>query len=192
METIVVNSFKKGMKIEIDNEPFLILDISMNRTGRGVSTSKVKLRSLITGQVNEKAMRGDEKYVKPDFEEKEMQYLYADGDMLCFMDNTNYEQIQLHKDLAGDDLLFLVEQAVAVVQIYRERPVGIVLPNFVELEVAQTDAGVKGDTVTGGSKPATLSTGGVVNVPLFIAEGDVLKVDTRTKEYIERVRSAGR
>lgn len=190
MSVITPNQFRRGAKIELDGEPYAVVEYLHIKCGRGGATVRTKVKSLRTGAVIERTFKSDEKIKQPDFEEKQMQYLYKDGEKFIFMDNESYEQIEIGALEVGDSYLFMPENISVGVQIFNGQPIGIDLPNFVELEIAQTDPGLKGDTVSGGSKPATVITGGVVNVPLFINIGDVLKIDTREQTYIERVRTA--
>ncbi len=187
---ITPNQFKKGAKIEVDGEPYSIVEYLHIKMGRGGANVRTKIKSLLTGNVIERTYKSDEKIKQPDFEEKEMQYLYKDGESYVFMDNETYEQVFVPEGDVGELADFMSENLNVYVLLFNQKPMGVQLPNFVELAVAQTDPGLKGDTVSGGSKPATLATGGVVQVPLFINEGDVLKIDTRTGSYMERVRSA--
>ncbi|GAB1536419.1 elongation factor P [Geovibrio sp. ADMFC3] len=187
---ITPNQFKKGAKIEVDGEPYTIVEYLHIKMGRGGANVRTKIKSLLTGNVIERTYKSDEKIKQPDFEEKEMQYLYKDGESYVFMDNETYEQVFVPEGDVGELADFMPENLNVYVLLFNQKPMGVQLPNFVELPVAQTDPGLKGDTVSGGSKPATVSTGGVVQVPLFINEGDVLKIDTRTGSYMERVRSA--
>lgn len=187
---ITPNQFKKGAKIELDGEPYGVVEFLHIKCGRGGATVRTKVKSLRTGAVIERTFKSDEKIKQPDFEDKEMQFLYSDGSTFFFMDNESYEQVEIPAESVGDDALFMPENIMVGVQIFNGQPIGISLPNFVELEVAETDPGLKGDTVSGGNKPAKLITGGTVNVPLFINIGDVLKIDTREWIYMERVRTA--
>jgi len=180
--------FKKGLKIELDGSPFMIVDFQHVKPGKGGAFVRTKLKNLLTGRVLDQTFRSGEKVKKPDLVEKEMQYLYKDGDSYCLMDNDTYEQIMLTTEQVGDAVLFLTENMNLKVLIFNQQPVAVDLPNFVELTVAQTEPGVRGDTATGGTKPATLESGAVIQVPLFINEGDRLKVDTRTGTYIERLK----
>ncbi|TCK62076.1 elongation factor P [Seleniivibrio woodruffii] len=190
MSVITPNQFKRGAKIELDGEPYAVVEYLHIKCGRGGANVRTKVKSLRTGAVIERTFKSDEKIKQPDFEEKEMQYMYSDGEKFYFMDTQSYEQIEIGTDGVGDNYLFMPENIMVSVQIFNGQPIGIDLPNFVELEVTETDPGLKGDTVSGGSKPATVSTGGTVNVPLFINIGDVLKIDTREQIYMERVRTA--
>lgn len=187
---ITPNQFRKGAKIEVDGDPYAIVEWQHIKCGRGGATVRTKMKNLITGRVLERTYSSTEKIKEPDFEEKKMQYLYKDGAEYVFMDQENYEQVHVGGDEIGDAYKFMPESLEVSVQFFNGKPIGVTLPNFVELEVVETEPGVKGDTVTGGSKGATVVTGGKIQVPLFINEGDVLKIDTRDETYIERVRSA--
>ncbi|MBF0495075.1 MAG: elongation factor P [Deltaproteobacteria bacterium] len=182
------SEFRKGLKIEVDGKPYVIVDFLHVKPGKGGAFIRTKLKNLLTGQVIEPTFRSGEKVGKPDVEEKEMQYLYKEGDHYCFMDNSTYEQVEIPESAVGDAKGFMLENVDVQVLCYNQQPVGVVLPFFVELAVAETEPGVKGDTASGGSKPAKLETGAVIQVPLFINEGDRLKVDTRTGDYIERAK----
>lgn len=186
---VTPNQFKKGMKIEIDNEPYTVVDYQHIKMGRGGATVRTKMKSLLTGNVLEMTFKSDEKLKMPDFEEKEMQYLYKEGDVYYFMDTETYEQIPLNEETLGDNVLYLIENMDVIVQIFKGKVVGVNLPNFIEVEVVETEPGLKGDTVSGATKPAKILSGAVLQVPLFINIGDVIKVDTRTGIYIERVKS---
>jgi elongation factor P len=180
--------FKKGLKIELEGKPFLIVDFQHVKPGKGGAFVRTKLKNMINGRVIDQTFRSGEKVGRPDMEEKEMQYLYRDGDNFVFMDNTNYEQVYLSKDQIGEQSQFLQENINIKLLYFNKEPLGLELPNFVELKVTSTEPGFKGDTATGGNKPATLETGAVIQVPLFIAEGDRIRVDTRTGSYMERVK----
>ena len=187
---ITPNQFKRGSKIEVDGEPYAVIEWQHIKCGRGGATVRTKIKNLISGRVLERTYDSGEKLKKePDFEEKKMQYLYHDGSEYIFMDQDSYEQVHLDDDCVGDAYLFMPESLDVSVQFFNGKPIGVTLPNFVELEVTECEPGVKGDTVTGGSKGATVITGGKIQVPLFINEGDVLKIDTRDASYIERVSS---
>jgi elongation factor P len=185
---ISTNEFKKGGKIEYKGEPCEIVDYQHVKMGRGGAIVRTKLKSLKTGSVLEDTFRSGEKFETPQLEEREMQYLYAEGDMHFFMDTESFEQIPLTSVQLGDIRKFLKENMTVKVLNYKGVPLTVELSTFVELMVTKTDPGYKGDTASGGSKPATLETGAVVKVPFHINEGDILKIDTRTSEYIERVR----
>jgi elongation factor P len=180
--------FKKGLKIELDGVPYLIADFQHVKPGKGGAFVRTKLKSLLTGRVLDQTFRSGERVKRPDLMEREMQYLYREGDSFCMMDNETYEQIMLSTDQVGEARLYLTENLNVKILFFNQQPVAVEVPLFVELEVAQTEPGVKGDTAAGGTKPATLESGVTIQVPLFINEGDRVKVDTRTGSYIERVK----
>jgi len=180
--------FRKGLKIELDGEPYVIVDFQHVKPGKGGAFVRTKLKHLITGRVLDNTFRAGERVKRPDLVEREMQYLYREGDRYCMMDNETYEQIMLTRDQVGEAHTFLTENLNLKVLLFNQQPVAVELPLFVELEVAQTEPGVRGDTATGGSKPATLESGATIQVPLFINTGDRVRVDTRSGSYIERVK----
>jgi elongation factor P len=182
------SEFKKGLKIEIDGTPYVIVEFLHVKPGKGGAFVRTKIKNLMTGKVLDQTFRSGEKVKRPDLVEREMQFLYREGDSFYLMDNENYEQLALTAEQLGDAVLFLIENLNVKVLFFNQQPVTAELPNFVELAVAQTEPGVKGDTASGGSKPATLESGAVIQVPLFINEGDRLRVDTRTGSYIERAK----
>jgi len=179
--------FRKGLKLELEGKPFIIVDFLHVKPGKGGAFVRTRLKNMETGQVLEKTFRSGEKVGRPDLLEREMQYLYQDAEGYCFMDNNNYEQIFIDEDHLGDTKNFLKENIDVKMLFFNNNPIGIELPIFVSLEITQTDPGVRGDTATGATKPATVETGVVIQVPLFINEGDMVKVDTRTGAYVERV-----
>uniref|UniRef100_A0A7C3Z2Y5 Elongation factor P n=1 Tax=Desulfobacca acetoxidans TaxID=60893 RepID=A0A7C3Z2Y5_9BACT len=180
--------FKKGLKIELDGAPYVIVDFQHVKPGKGGAFVRTKIKNLVTGKVLDQTFRSGEKVKRPDLAEREMQYLYREGDSFYLMDNETYEQFALTADPLGDAVLFLTENLNVKVLFFNKQPVAVELPTFVELTVVQTEPGVRGDTASGGSKPATLESGAVIQVPLFINEGDRVKVDTRTGTYIERAK----
>ena len=180
--------FRKGLKIELEGEPYIITDFLHVKPGKGGAFVRTKLKSLVTGNVIDRTFRSGEKVQTPSLEEKTMQYLYHEGDTYHFMDSDTYEQITLAGNLLGEDSNFLQENVEVKILFHNEQPIGVELPFFVELTIVQTEPGVKGDTASGGTKPATVETGAVIQVPLFLNEGDVIKVDTRTGAYIERAK----
>jgi elongation factor P len=180
--------FKKGLKIEIDGAPLVIVDFLHVKPGKGGAFIRTKLKNLLTGRVLDQTFRSGEKFKRPDLVEREMQYLYREDHNFYMMDNETFEQIIITDEQIGDATLFLTENLNVKVLFFNQQPVAVELPTFVELLVADTEPGVRGDTATGGNKPATLETGAVIQVPLFINEGDRVKVDTRTGEYMERVK----
>jgi elongation factor P len=185
---ISTNEFRRGGKIEFKGEPFEIIDFQHVKMGRGGAIVRTKLKALRTGSVLEETFRSGEKFETPQLEEREMQYLYAEGDLHYFMDTETFEQIPVSTSQLGDTKRFMKENMTVKILSYKGKPLTIEVPTFVELAVAKTEPGFKGDTASGGSKPATLETGAVVRVPFHINEGDVIRVDTRTSEYIERVK----
>ena len=186
---VSTNAFRKGMKIEVDEAPYAIVDFQHVKPGKGGAFVRTKLKHLRLGTVIDRTFRAEEKILLVNFEEKRMQFLYRD-DRFHFMDLETYDQIALSEDEVGDARQFFKENTEVEMLYVDGAPIGIELPNFVDLVVVKTEPGVRGDTASGGSKPATLETGAVVSVPLFINEGDVLRVDTRTGAYISRTASA--
>lgn len=180
--------FRNGLKIELDGEPYVIVDFQHVKPGKGGAFVRTKIKSLKSGNVIDRTFRSGEKVDNPDLEEKKMQYLYSTGDERVFMDSATYEQVALSEKQLGDSVDYLKENMEIKVLYFRGTPISVELPMFVELKIAQTDPGVRGDTASGGSKPATLESGAVVKVPLYMNEGDIIKVDTRTGTFIERVK----
>ncbi len=181
------SEFRKGFKIEMNGEPFIIVEFLHVKPGKGGAFVRTKLKSLLTGKILEHTFRSGERVKSPDIEEKEVQYLYNDGGNYYFMDKESYWQFELAEDQLVDSKDFLQENITLTVLFYNNNPVGVQLPTFVELRIDRTEPGVRGDTASGGTKPAKLESGAVVQVPLFLEEGDIIKIDTRTGEYIERI-----
>lgn len=181
------SDFKKGLKLMVDGQPYVIVDFQHVKPGKGNQFSRTKMRSLLTGQNLERTFKSGEKFDVPNVENVEMTFLYKDDNGYNFMNQTSYEQICIMEHEIGDSKNYLTENLVVVITLYNEKPVVVDVPNAVNLRVAQTDPGVKGDRVTGATKPATLETGLVVNVPLHINEGDLLRIDTESGAYVERV-----
>lgn len=173
----------------MDGTPYQIIEFQFVKPGKGTAFTRTKVRNMLNGAVLDHTFRTGEKLKPADTEDREMQYLYNDGNEFYFMDNQNYEQIGLEKDLVGEGANYLTEEMQINVGFFNGKPIGITLPNFVVMKVIETTPGEKGNTVTGASKPAILDTGYTVNVPLFIKMGELLKIDTRTGEYVERVKS---
>ena len=188
---IDTSEFKKGMKIEIDGEPFEILDFQHVKPGKGSAFVRTTIRSLLTGRTLEPTMKSGDKVGKPDIEDLDMQYLYKQGDDYYFMDTRTYEQTFIGEKALGEQKNFLKENINASILFYNGKAIGVSLPNSVDLKVTKCDPGIRGDTVSGALKPAELETGYTVNVPLFINEGDVLKIDTRDGKYLTRVSTGG-
>jgi elongation factor P len=181
------SAFKNGLKIELDGEPFTITFFQHVKPGKGGAFVRTKVRNLKTGRVLDRTFRSGEKVDEADVEDRSMQYLYHDGSSYIFMDNSSYDQVPFSEDQIGDATKFLKENLEVDVLFWRGNPINIELPSFIEATVTQCDPGVKGDTASGATKPATIETGAVIQVPLFIKEGEVLRVDTRSGEYVERV-----
>ncbi|WP_456278323.1 elongation factor P [Bacillus sp. AK128] len=183
---ISVNDFRTGLTIEVDGGIWRVLDFQHVKPGKGAAFVRSKLRNLRTGAIQEKTFRGGEKVAKAQIENRTMQYLYANGDMHVFMDTQSYEQSELPASSIEYELKFLKENMNVSIQTYQGETIGVELPNTVELKVAETEPGIKGDTASGGTKPAILETGLSVQVPFFINEGDVLIINTVEAKYISR------
>ncbi len=180
---------RKGLKIEIDGDPYVIVSFEFVKPGKGQALYKCRLKNMVTGVQFDRTYRSGEKFKPADLEEQEMEFLYADGDQYCFMNKTSYEQVFLTKAQVGDDVQLLKENTVCSVLMFDGRPIALSLPNFIDLKIVKADPWVKGDTASGSSKPATLETGYVVQVPPFIEVGEKIRIDTRTGQYVERVKS---
>lgn len=187
---IDTGDMKKGVKIELEGKPYVILKSDFTNPGKGSAFVTARIKNLETGQVIERTFKSGVSTgaTTPDLEEKEVEYNYADPDGFNFMDQSNYETIHLTTEQVGDDRYYLQEGAKLKVLYYKGRPINIELPNFIEIKVAETDPGLKGDTASGAMKKAVMETGLQVRVPLFIKEGELLRIDTRTGEYMERVK----
>lgn len=181
------SDFRRGLKIEWEGKPYEILEFQHLKVAQSQATVRTKLKDLITGKVLEVNFRSGERFEKPELEEREVQYLYKEGSNFVFMDLEDYDQVYLSQKEVGEATKFLKENLNVSILFYKGKTIGIELPKVVELKVVETEPGFKGDTVGSATKPAKLETGLVVQVPLFINEGDVIKVDTRTGEYVERV-----
>jgi elongation factor P len=185
---VSTTEFRNGLKIEIDGEPYVIVEFQHVKPGKGGAFVRTKFKSLKSGNVTDKTFRAGEKVDVPSLEEKTMQYLYAADKDRVFMDTSTYEQVSMNEKQLGDSINYLKENMEIKVLYHKGQPINIDVPMFVELAIAKTDPGVRGDTASGGSKPATLETGAVIKVPFYLNEGDVVKVDTRTGTFIERVK----
>lgn len=181
------NDFHTGLTIELDGDLFTVVDFQHVKPGKGSAFVRSRLKNMRSGAVVEKTFRAGEKVPRAMIERKEMEYLYNTGEEYIFMDTASYEQLFLGQKQVEDSVKYIKENLRLQVLFYKEKIIGVELPHFVELKVAETDPGFKGDTAAGGSKPAKLETGLVVQVPFFISEGDILKIDTRNGAYIERV-----
>ena len=181
------SDIRNGLVIEHKGDIFTVTEFLHVKPGKGGAFVRTKLKSVMDGHVIEETFRAGERIQTVRLEEREMQYLYKDGNLHYFMDTETYEQQPFDEQLFIDDLKFLKENETVSVQLYENKPVTVELPTFVNLKIVKTDPGVRGNTATGGSKPATLETGAVIQVPLFVKEGVTVKVDTRTGEYVERI-----
>jgi len=184
---ITAGDFRNGLTFDMDGQVFQVVEFQHVKPGKGAAFVRTKLKNIITGATIEKTFSPTDKFPEAYIERKEMQYLYNDGDLYYFMDVETYEQTPLGKDTLGDSLKFVKENMTVKVLSYKGNVFGVEPPTFVELEVTATEPGFKGDTATGATKPATVETGAVLKVPLFINEGDIIRIDTRTGEYMERV-----
>ena len=184
---ISAGDFRNGITIELDNSVYQIIDFQHVKPGKGAAFVRTKLKDIKNGGVVERTFRPTEKCPQAHIDRKDMQYLYKDGDLYNYMNNENYEQISLTKDQVGDSMKYVKENETVQVNSYNGNVFAIEPPLFVELAISETEPGFKGDTATGATKPATVETGAVVQVPLFVNEGDVIKIDTRSGEYLSRV-----
>ena len=184
---VTAGDFKNGITLEMDNAIWQIIEFQHVKPGKGAAFVRTKLKNIVSGGVVEKSFRPTEKFTLAHIERKEYQYLYADGDLYNFMDTENYEQIALNKDAVGDGMKFVKENEMVKMLSHNGNIFAVEPPLFVELEITETEPGFKGDTATGATKPATVETGATVSVPLFVNQHDVIKIDTRTGEYLSRV-----
>ncbi|NLN87537.1 MAG: elongation factor P [Syntrophomonadaceae bacterium] len=184
---ISVNDFKTGVTVELEGQVYQVVEFQHVKPGKGAAFVRAKMKNVKSGGMVEKTFRGGEKIHRAHLDKRGMQYLYMDGEDYVFMDNDNYEQLSINRGEMGDGVKWLKENMNIMVLMYQNQIMGIEMPNFVELEVIDTEPGVKGDTATGATKSARLETGASVQVPLFVNTGDRLRIDTRTGEYMERV-----
>ena len=183
---ISASEFRNGVTFEMDGNVYSIIEFQHVKPGKGSAFVRTKIRNVISGAVTEKTFNPNDKYPTAFIERKDMEYLYNDGDLYYFMDSETYEQLPISPNVLGDNFRFVKENMVCKVLSYKGNVFGIEPPNFVELQVTETEPGVKGDTATNVTKPATLETGAEIKVPIFINEGEMIRVDTRTGEYMER------
>ncbi|MFZ8952186.1 MAG: elongation factor P [Gammaproteobacteria bacterium] len=186
MASYSTNEFKSGLKIMLDGDPFSIIENEFVKPGKGQAFNRVRLRNLKTGRVVDKTFKSGDSVEAADVIEIEMQYLYSDGTEWHFMNSETFEQFGANADVVGESILWMKEEVDYTVTLWNGNPIQILPPNFLVLKVTETDPGLKGDTAQGGVKPAKLETGATVRVPLFISQGEMVKVDTRTKEYVAR------
>ncbi len=182
------SDLRKGLKVQIDGEPYIIIDFEFSKPGKGQALYRTKMRNMITGNQFTQTYRSNDKFEKPDLEERTMQYLYSQGDEFHFMDTSSYEQIFITRDHLGDNINFLVDNMEVQVLFFGEKPIDISLPIFVNLTVTRADPWVKGDTSGTDTKPVTVETGYQLQVPPFVEEGDKIQIDTRTGDYMTRVK----
>ena len=181
------SDIRKGLKVELDGNPFVVVEFQFVKPGKGCAFTRTKLKNLITGAVLDRTYKTGEALIPADIAEVEMQYMYKADDYF-FMSLEDFDQIPVSAEVLGEATNWLVEEMVVKILMFRSRPVSVELPNFVELEIEYCEPGVRGNTAQGATKPATLTTGAIVKVPLFVERGEWLKIDTRTGEYIERVK----
>jgi len=187
---VVAGDFRNGVTFDMDGSVYQIIEFQHVKPGKGAAFVRTKIRNVITGSVTERTFNPSDKFPEAFVERKEMQYLYTDGELYFFMDMESYEQIPLNKEILPENFNFVKENEMVKVMSYKGSVFGVEIPNFVELKVTFSEPAVKGDTVNNTMKPATLETGVTIKVPMFIAEGDLLKIDTRNGEYLERVKQA--
>lgn len=184
---ITAGDLRRGLTFEWDGDVYEVIDFQHVKPGKGAAFVRTKIKSVLNGGIKDMTFNPSEKFERVIIENKEMQYLYSDGTLYYFMDQESYEQIPLEKDMVEEALNYIKENDMATINFYKGKPFRVTAPNFVELEVVETEPGVKGDTSSGGSKPAKVETGFVLNVPLFINVSDVIRIDTRIGEYMSRV-----
>ncbi|WP_026503927.1 elongation factor P [Butyrivibrio sp. NC3005] len=184
---VTASDFRNGVTIEVDGKVCQVVEFQHVKPGKGAAFVRTKLKDIINGGVIETTFRPTEKFPQARIERRDMQYLYNDGDLYNFMDTESYEQIAVGSDVVGDAMKFVKEEEMCKVSSYNGSVFAVEAPLFVELEITETEPGFKGDTATGASKPATVETGATINVPLFVNQGDKIKIDTRTGEYLSRV-----
>ncbi|MGH7204730.1 MAG: elongation factor P [Nitrospiraceae bacterium] len=180
--------FRNGARIELEGEPYYIVEFQHVKPGKGGAFVRTKLKSYKTGNILDRTFRSGERFQEPNLEEREMQFLYAAGNAYTFMDTESFEQFTYDKKELGDNADLLKENMIAKIMVYEHQPIAVELPIFIELKVVDAEPGVRGDTASGGSKPAVVETGATIKVPLYLEVGEVIKIDTRTREYVERVR----
>ncbi len=183
------SDIKKGLKFVYDGEPYVCLEFQFVKPGKGQAFTRTKMRHLLTGSVIERNIRSGEKIEAADAEERSYQYIYPDGEDFVFLDPNSGEQITVNKDVVGPDADLLMDGSECMITVYKSRPVSLDLPPHITVEITETEPGVKGDTASNVTKPAKIATGATIQVPLFIAEGEWVRVDTRTRSYLERVKA---
>ena len=182
------SDLRKGLKIQIDGEPYIVVDFQFSKPGKGQALYRTRLKNMVTGNQFDRTFRSNDKFEKAPLEERTMQFLYSQGEEFHFMDTKNYEQIIISREKMGDDVNFLIDNMEVQILLFNNNPIGITLPNFVNLTVTKADPWAKGDTSGSDSKPVTVETGYVLQVPPFVEEGDKIQIDTRTGYYMTRVK----
>lgn len=182
------SDLRKGLRLKIDGDPYVIVEFNFMKPGKGQALYRTKLKNMINGNQFERTFRSVDVFEPADLREKKMQYLYKEGDKFCFMDNETYEQVFLTEDQVDDAANFMTENIEVEILLFEDKPIGLSLPNFVELEVTEAEPWAKGDTVSGATKPVKVQTGYTILVPTFISEGEKIRIDTRTGEYLTRVK----
>ena len=188
MASYGLNDVKNGLKILVDGDPYVIIDTDFIKPGKGQAFTRIKIRNLNTGRVVERSMKSSDSVEGADVVETDMQYLYNDGEFWHFMHPESFEQLTADASAVGDSANWLREEDTCQITLFNGAPISVTPPNFVELEIVETDPGMRGDTAQGGTKPAKLSTGAVVRVPLFVEQGEMIRCDTRSGEYVSRVK----
>ena len=188
MASYSTNQFKMGLKIMLDGDPFSIVENDIVKPGKGQAFNRIKVKNLKTGRVIEKTYKSGESVEAADVVETDMEYSYSDGESWTFMNTETFEQMSASAEVMGDTVKWLKGQEMCTVTLWDNNPIAVVAPNFVVLQISETDPGVRGDTASGGTKPAVLESGAVVKVPLFVEQGERLKIDTRTGEYVSRAK----
>jgi len=187
-DVITTADFRNGSRLELDGQPYYIVEFQHVKPGKGPAFVRTKLKGYKTGNVIDRTFRSGEKFDEPNLEECEMQFLYNAGDEYAFMDVSSFEQFTYRKSQLGENVDLLKENTVVKILLYHDEPIAVELPVFMELKVVETDPGIRGDTASGGTKLAVVETGAAVKVPLYLEAGEVIKIDTRTRAYVERVR----
>jgi elongation factor P len=183
------SDIRKGVKMMYEGQPYIVVDFQFVKPGKGQAFTRTKMKNLLTGGTIERNIRSGEKFEPADVEDRSLQYIYPEGDMFVFMNSVSGDQVSVHKDVVAQDAELLIDGIEVVITIYKGNPVSITLPPHIVVQITETEPGVKGDTATNVSKPAKISTGATVAVPLFINEGEWIKVDTRNRSYLERAKA---
>lgn len=182
------SDLRKGLKVEVDGTPWTITEFEFCKPGKGTALYRCKLKNMVTGSTMDRTYRPTDRIDKPNLEETEMYYSYAEGDFFVFSDSETYEEHRISREFLGDNVYFLIENALCKILMFNGKPIEITLPVFVDKIVTETEPGVRGDTATNVSKPAKLDNGYQINVPIFVNQGDLVRIDTRTGQYAERVK----